>query len=150
MNTHKKILLIIGLCALVSTVLGFTNYAENNFSGISWPFIWMGIFIWGDAMILGTFLFISCIFLWFKNNSTFTGMLFSAYVFIRSSVEILYNLNAQFSTISRPWETFVPQIASALHLEKAELYVLPQITYTAISTVALISFCYFLKKYFKS
>jgi hypothetical protein len=150
MDKNKAFLLVIGLLALAATVLGFVNYGRGNFSGVSWPFVWIGIFIWGDGIVLGTFLLLGCVYLWFKNNSIATGMFFSAYALLRSLFEVQYNLNAQFSTLSRPWEAYVPSLALALHLDKSELYVLPQIMFTAISTLALLSLCYFAKKYIKS
>lgn len=150
MNRHKIFLLAIGLLALIATVLGFVNYFRGNFSGISWAFVWMGIFIWGDGIVLGLFLLLGCTYLLFKNNPIFTGMFFYAYVLMRSLIEIVYNLNAQFSDVTRPWEAYLPHLAATLHLERAELYVLAQILFTAICTLALLGFCCYFRKYLKS
>jgi hypothetical protein len=149
MKRHQLFLAIIGLVALCSAILGIYNWSVGNFSGIAWPFVWIGIFIWGDGIILGTFLFLSSIWLWLKNSPIFTGMFFSGYVAIRSFIEIIYNLNEQFTTTTRPWDSFIPAFASSLHLSTIEFFVLPQILYTAICLIAVLIFASYLKKYLK-
>lgn len=150
MSKNKIFLIAVGAVALVSSVLGWINYFHNVsvFSVITWPLIWLGLFVWGDAMILGAFIFGACVVLWFKNNPVLTGLFFSAYYMIRSFIEALYNLNAQFSPVSRPWEAFIPAIAEKYHFKIMELYVVPQITYTAVCVTSLVIFVTFLKMYF--
>ncbi|NTW61286.1 hypothetical protein HGB24_01175, partial [Candidatus Saccharibacteria bacterium] len=150
MTNHKKFLLIFGLVAFTSSIIGWINYFSGTavFSVITWPIIWTGLFVWGDAMILGAFLAGACYFLWRKNDPVLTGLFFSVYYVIRSFIEALYNLNAQFSSVSRPWEAYTVELAPKLHFQPQELFVVPQITYTAICITALMFFIYYLKLYF--
>ena len=152
MNKNKIFLLVVGLSSLITSAWGWVNYFQENsvFSMLSWPFFWLGIFVWGDGMILGSFLFLGSIFLWFKNKSILSGMFFSAYATIRSFIEILYNLNAQFSSVNRPWEVFMPELASRLHLQVIGLHVGAQIGFTAIFIISMLVFISYLKKYFKN
>ena len=150
MSKHAFSLAILGFVALLSAVCGAYQTAQGNFSGVAWPFVWTGIFIWGDGIVLGTFLFLGSIFLWFKKNPALTGLFFSGYAALRSFIEIIYNLNAQFTTTTRPWEYFVPTLAAQLHLTTTDFFVLPQIFYTAICLVAVLIFLSYWKKYLKS
>jgi hypothetical protein len=147
---HNIFLIIIGLVAFASVISGAYETSQGNFSGIAWPFAWIGIFIWGDAIILGSFLFLGSVFLWQKHNGALTGMFFSGYAALRSFIEIIYNLNAQFTTTTRPWESFIPTLASSLHLSTTEFFVLPQILWTAGCLVAILIFISHLKSYWKS
>jgi hypothetical protein len=149
MKRHRIILSIIGLIAAATSILGWAVYfSHGSVSAICWPFIWLGIFTWDDGMILGTFLFVACAILWKKNKPALSGLFFSAYAMVRSFIEALYNLNAQFSSVSRPWENYLPQLAANLHLQVVELYVIAQISYTAICVTALVFLLYYTKKYF--
>jgi hypothetical protein len=148
-NWTKYFLLVVAATTLIASILGWINYFKgvSVFSVITWQFIPLGIFVWGDAMILGTFLFVASVYLYFKQNTALTGLFFSAYFMIRSLIEALYNLNAQFSSVSRPWEGFIQPLADKLNFKIQEMFVVPQITYTAVCVVSLVFFVVFLKKY---
>ncbi|MDR3559368.1 MAG: hypothetical protein P4L62_00705 [Candidatus Pacebacteria bacterium] len=115
---------------------------------VTWPFVPIGIFVWGDGMVLGALLFLASVWLWFKNDSVCTGLFFSFYVVLRTFFEIVYNMSAQFSTFRRPWEAFLPQLAVQMHLPVIDLFVFAQITYTAVCIVGMMFFIFYLKKYF--
>jgi hypothetical protein len=148
---NRYFLYFMGTSALVAAIYGWYAYFNGMsvYSVISFPFIWEGLFVWGDAMILGTFIFGASLFLLKKNDYVLTGLFFSIYYMIRSLIEAIYNLNAQFSPISRPWEGFVPDMAARFNFKPQELFVVPQITYTAVFITAAMVFLVFLKKYLK-
>jgi hypothetical protein len=147
MNINKIVLLVLGIISFISSIFGWLYSLYGNASGFTPYFFWMGIFTWDDGMIIGTFLFIICIFLWFKNNSIFTGLFLSTYAMIRSLGEVIYNLNAQFSPISRPWESKLPAIASSFHLQLVELFVVGQIFFMVICITSFLILLYYIKKY---
>ena len=152
MNKNKVVLSVVGSVALISSILGWINYVNGVavFSVITWPIIWLGLFVWGDAMILGAFLFIASVVLWFKNNHVLTGLFFSTYFTLRSFIEAIYNLNAQFSSVTRPWEAYTVDLAKQLHFAPQEMFVVPQIIYTAICVTSFIIFIMYLKQYMLS
>lgn len=149
MNKHHLFLISLGSYSFLATIFGVINYLQGNFSGHSWLFFPLGIFVWGDAIVFGLFLTLVSLFLWNKNNLTYTGLLISAYALIRSFIEALYGLNAQFSTIYRPWEQEWLELARNINLSPLELYMLDQIVATCITITSLLVFIYFLKKYLK-
>jgi hypothetical protein len=149
MNKNRLIVSLVGAVAAASSVLGWLVYFfRGDVSGLSWPFVWIGIFTWDDGMILGTFLFAGCVALWFLNSAVWTGLFFSSYALFRSFIEAFYNLNAQFSSTTRPWESYLPQLASSLHLRVLELFVIAQIFYTAVAVVSFLVLLFSIKKYF--
>ncbi len=152
MNKNKILLSVVGSVSLIASIIGWINYAQGMavFSVITWPIIWLGLFVWGDAMILGAFLFIASVVLWFKNNHILTGLFLSVYFTLRSFIEAMYNLNAQFSSVTRPWEAYTVDLAKQLHFAPQEMFVVPQIIYTAICVTSFIIFIVYLKQYMLS
>ncbi len=150
LTTNKKIILIIGVLSFISWIFGWFYTFHENASSFAFSFFPMGIFTWDDGMVIGTFLFLSCVVLWFKNKPVLTGLFLSAYAMIRSFGEAMYNLNAQFSPISRPWESSLPSIAMHFHLRLVELFVLGQIFAMVICVISFVIFLSYLKKYLAS
>ncbi len=144
MSKHKIFLNIVIFASFIAVVFG----SVKNFSGIAWPFAPLGIFIWGDAIILGPFLLISALILKHKNNSALTGFWFSLYIAVRSFVEIFYNLSAQFSTTTRPWETSIREYTVHIGKDVNEIFVLGQLLFTIIFIISVYWLIYFAKKYF--
>lgn len=105
--SNKRFLVVIGVLYLLAFILGLPNTLNGNFSGISWFFTPLGILIWGDALIIGPFIALGCLWLWYKNNFSWTGLFFSAYYGARSFFEIVYCMVGQCFPLdpnNRPWE----------------------------------------------
>lgn len=147
---HRLFLLVATAFSLFAAFWGWLNTLNGNASGYSPAFWWLGIFTWDDAAILGTFLLIASIILIQRNSSTVTGMFFSIYGAVRAGIEALYNLNAQFSSITRPWEIALPTVAATLHLKLVELFVVAQVCYTALCVTFIMIFLSCLKRYLRS
>ncbi|MDD2822633.1 MAG: hypothetical protein PHQ59_00995 [Candidatus Daviesbacteria bacterium] len=148
-NHHQLFLISIGAFSSLAAILGVINYLGGNFSAHSWAFFPLGIFVWGDAIVLGTFLAIASVTLWKKDNPIYSGLFFSIYATIRAFIEALYGLNAQFSSLNRPWEKEWLEIANNLNLSPLELYMFDQIIATCIAIISLLVFLSFFKKYIK-
>ena len=150
MKKNRAVVGIVGAASGLSSILGwYVYFSGGDVSGICWPFVWLGIFTWDDGMIIGTCLFAACLCLWLwrKDDFAVSGLFLSAYAALRSFIEAQYNLNAQFSAVTRPWEAFLPPLAASLHLRLVELFVIAQISYTMICLAAVCAFVYFLKEY---
>lgn len=145
--SHKKGLVILAITSLVATIMGVFQVLKGDFSGHPYLLIPLGIFIWGDAVIVGPFLLLSSIYLWFKNDTTYSGLLLSLYATIRSFVEIIYGLNAQFTKTTRPWEYPFLNMDLVKNLGVTELHVLYQVGFTCIFVVSGLIFLNYLKKY---
>ncbi len=83
-------------------VLGWNQSVKHkNAFGLATPFQFLGIFVWGDALVIGFFwIFSSLIFLFFND---WIGFLLTAAVFwsVRSLGEIIYWINEQFAVKHR-------------------------------------------------
>jgi hypothetical protein len=146
---HKIVLLVVGISSFLAAIFGWLYSLSGNASGFCSQFFGLGIFTWDDGMVIGTFLCLACIFLWFKNNSTLTGLFLSSYVMIRSAGETIYNLNAQFTLTIRPWEYRLPHIAAMFNLRLVELFVIAQVFFMVLGIASFVIFLSYLKKYFR-
>lgn len=144
---NRQFLSITGLLYLIAFLLGVINVPAGNFSGTAWLFVLLGIFIWGDALILGPFMIIACIWLYFKNKRVLTGLFFSIFLAVRAFFEIAYALNAQFSGSIRPWEIEWRESKLIQSVGINETFVLYQLVFTIIFVVSSLTFVYFLKRY---
>lgn len=145
--SHKYSLVTLAIISLITTFLGIFQVLNGDFSGHPYLLIPLGIFIWGDALIIGPFLFLCSIYLWFKKDPTCTGLLLSLYASIRSFIEIIYGLNAQFTKTTRPWEYPFLNMDLVKSLGVTELHVLYQVGFTCIFVVSSLIFLNYLKKY---
>ena len=107
----------------------------------------MGIFTWDDALIIGVFLFLATGIVALKRDLVLTVLIYSFYGVLRTGIEALYNLNAQFSPITRPWEANLPAIAAYFHLKLVELFVVAQVFYTVLCVSLAVVFISSLKRY---
>jgi hypothetical protein len=109
----------------------------------------MGIFTWDDALIIGSFLFLATGVVALKRDPVITILIYSFYGVLRTGIEALYNLNAQFSPITRPWEANLPAIAAHFHLKLVELFVVAQVFYTVLCVASTMVFLSSLKRYLR-
>jgi hypothetical protein len=149
MSNNKKFISIIFTYSLLAFLFGIFQVSNGNFSGPSTPFVPLGILIWGDAVILGLFLTLASVVLWGKNDVIWTGLFFSAYVGVRAFIELLYWLNLQFTSVTRPWEKAWLQFSPFKSMPLMEFYVLGQLMYTIIVIIAILIFIKFFKQYLK-
>jgi len=103
MNTLQfSIIIIYGIIALYALIKGFNQvYKKNNAFGQPNFLFWLGIFVWGDAVILGFFwCLVSLVSLIAKDWLLFL-LIISVFWVVRSLGEISYWINQQFSPIIR-------------------------------------------------
>jgi small-conductance mechanosensitive channel len=134
----------------VAATLGFMNVHAGDASGFCPWFWWMGIFTWDDALIIGAFLFMATAVVALKRSAVLTILTYSFYGVVRTAIEALYNLNAQFSPITRPWEANLPEFAAHFHLKLVELFVVAQVFYTVLCVAFSMVFISSLKRYLRN
>ncbi len=133
----------------IAAILGVINVSIGNASGFCPWFWWMGIFTWDDALIIGVFLFLATGVAALKRDAVLTILIYSFYGVLRTGIEALYNLNAQFSPITRPWEANLPSVAAYFHLKLVELFVVAQVFYTVLCVALAMVFISSLKRYLR-
>ncbi len=141
-------LAMLAICG-IATILGFVNVLKGNASGFCPWFWWMGIFTWDDALIIGAFLFFATGVVALKRDSVLTILIYSLYGVVRTFIEAFYNLNAQFSPVTRPWEASLPAVAADFHLKLVELFVVAQVFYTVLCVASTMVFLSSLKRYMR-
>ncbi len=134
----------------IAAILGLINVVGWNASGFCPWFWWMGIFTWDDALIIGVFLFLATGVAALRRDPVLTVLIYSFYGVIRTAIEALYNLNAQFSPITRPWERQLPEVAVHFHLALVELFVVAQVFYTVLCVGFAMVFLSSLKRFLRS
>jgi hypothetical protein len=147
MKRPQIIWVVMLLISGIAAFLGFVNVHAGNASGFCPWFWWMGIFTWDDALIIGVFLFLATGIVALKRDLVLTVLIYSFYGVLRTGIEALYNLNAQFSPITRPWEANLPAIAAYFHLKLVELFVVAQVFYTVLCVSLAVVFISSLKRY---
>ena len=102
MNQNQTIIFIFGLISLFVTVRGIFELLikKNHFKEPRFLF-WLGIFVWGDAVILGIFWFLTFLICFFLQDWILFLLIISIFWVVRSLGEIIYWINQQFSQINR-------------------------------------------------
>lgn len=103
MNTIQTTFIsIFGIISFLTAFKGFhESVVKKNPFGQYFPLFFLGIFVWGDAIILGLFwslISLTCLLL---NDWILFILILSLFWVVRSLGEIIYWLNQQFSPIIR-------------------------------------------------
>jgi len=134
----------VGLYAFFNFLIFLKGFHESKYKknayGLTRPLVFIGAFVWGDAVIFGLFwLILSIITLLLKDWYLF--LLFtSVFWVVRSFGEIIYWLNQQFSTLNRnsiknlPWN-------SIFHNDS--VWFIHQIIWQCVMVVSIILSIYF-------
>lgn len=89
------------LCSALFLASVFQIRQKNNVFGLTQPLLFIGSFVWGDAVVFSLFwVLVSALCLWVNNWYLF--LLFQAVFWaVRGTGETIYWLNQQFSTLER-------------------------------------------------
>ncbi len=77
------------------------SIVRKNAFGFAFHFTWLGVFVWGDALILGPFWFVASLLPLLTNRPVLFGLITSLFWVIRAAGETLYWFLQQFSTLNR-------------------------------------------------
>jgi hypothetical protein len=87
---------LLGSLSLIVFWLALKKSQKDQFLSDTFPLIWMGIFVWGDALVLAPFWFLSSIaFIWLPWISILRWWL--VFGIVREVFEVVYWLNHQAS-----------------------------------------------------
>lgn len=103
MNKIQSIIIVtFGIVTLIVFLKSiYQSFIKKNPFGQFFPLFFLGIFVWGDAVILGFFWFIVSLISFLLKDWVLFLLIISVFWTIRSFGEILYWINQQFSPIIR-------------------------------------------------
>ena len=95
---EENIIVIFVVLSLIVFIKGLQqSIKKKNPYGATSYFSWLGIFVWGDAIILGPFWFLSSLASYLLKNWFLFLLIISVFWVVRSLGETIYWLNQQFS-----------------------------------------------------
>jgi len=101
-SLQTKVVFIYGIIALLVFVKGlYKSTKEKNPYRETRYLSWMGIFVWGDAVVFGLFWFLSSLISYLLKDWLLFLLIISVFWIVRSLGETIYCFNQQFSNINR-------------------------------------------------
>jgi hypothetical protein len=140
---QRWFILVFGLLNLTVFSRGvFEVRKKNNPFGRSFGLGFLGIFVWGDAVIFGLFWCLTSLICLFLQDWLLFLLVFSIFWAVRSFGETIYWLNQQFSGLNRnPPET----LAGFKVFKNDSVWFVYQIVHQCITVIAIISSIYLTK-----
>ena len=121
------------------------KYKKNPF-GLTRSLFFLGIFVWGDAVIFGAFWMIVSIVIFLLKNWYLFFLIISVFWTIRSFGEIIYWLNQQFSSINRN----LPETLIGKNIfPKDSIWFVYQIFWQCVAVISIIFSIYFSYQWLK-
>lgn len=97
--------LIVIIFAIVNIIIFIKAFYEiknkNNVFGSAQPYGFLGIFVWGDAIVICVYWLIASLIVLFLNNWYLFLLFISVFWVVRSYGEVIYWLNEQFAGKNR-------------------------------------------------
>lgn len=134
---QSSIVIAFGLVSLFAFIKGcYQVFKKGNPFGEPFILFWLGIFVWGDAVVLGFFwtsVSVTCLLV---QNWIMFWLTVSVFWIVRSLGEVIYWINQQFSTIVRN----PPQTLIGYHWFKNDsIWFVYQIIWQCILVIAIIA-----------
>ena len=100
-NWQTEVVIFSGILSLLIFLKGIhETYVKKNPYGLTRPLLFWGIFVWGDAVIIGFFWSLVSIFIYILKDWYLILLIFCVFWTIRSLGEVFYWLNQQFTSIN--------------------------------------------------
>jgi len=137
---QKSLLIILGCFNLLIFLKGwYESVKKGNPYGKAVHLGWLGMFVWGDAIIFGPFWFLTSLVTLLLQDWILFCLIISIFWLIRSAAEAIYWLNEQFSTVRRnPPET----LAGHRFLKNDSIWFIYQIYWQCIVVISVITTIY--------
>lgn len=130
-----------GLISLAVFVKGLIESTKYKRSFNATPFLFfLGIFVWGDAVVFGLFWFLASLLTFFLKDWLLFLLIISVFWTVRGLGEPVYWFNQQFSTINRN----PPEKLLGFKLFKnSSIWFIYQIVWQCITIVSIIASIFF-------
>lgn len=131
-----------GIIAFLVFLKGFYESKEkkNAYGLVPWLYL-LGIFAWGDAVILGLFWFLSSLITFFLQDWILFLLIISVFWMVRSLGEMIYWFNQQFSSKTYDWNKPENLLGHSIFHDDSIWYIY-QIVYQCITVVSIIMTIY--------
>lgn len=140
-SIEKEIILIYAVFSLLVFIMGVNEAVrKKNPFKLSKHLSWMGIFVWGDAVILGPFWLMASLLVLLLNDWLLFLVIISVFWTVRSVGETIYWLNQQFSSVNRnPPAT----LTGYRFFKNDSIWFIYQLFSQCVTIISLISTIYF-------
>lgn len=142
---QTTLLLIFGLLNLIVFIKSWREVLikQNPFGLTRW-LSWLGIFVWGDAVVIAPFWIISALLSLFLRDWILFWLIVSIFWSVRSLGEVIYWLNEQFAAKKRN----PPHTLPGYLLVKSEaIWFIFQIYWQCVMVVSIVSAIFFAKNW---
>lgn len=138
---QKNILIGYGLLSLFLLMKGiYESMRKKKPYGETPFFFWMGIFVWGDAVVFSLFWFLTSTVSYLLDDWILFLLIVSVFWVVRSFGETLYWINQQFSDVKRnPPE----KLRGYRFFGNDSIWFIYQIVWQCITVISLIATIYF-------
>ena len=145
---QTNIVIVYGLISFLIFLEGlFESVKKRNTYKKTAYLFWLGIFVWGDAVIFGLFWFFASLISYLLKDWILFLLIISVFWIIRSFGETIYWINQQFSSINRnpPEKMFGYQL-----FKNSSIWFNYQIFWQCISVISIITSLYLIQiRFFK-
>lgn len=98
---QKVFVLAYGGLSLVFSIKGLYESAKKgNAYGVTRTLFWLGIFVWGDAVIFGFFWFLASLISYLLNDWLLFLLIISVFWVVRSLGEAIFGLTSNFRSLN--------------------------------------------------
>jgi len=142
MNTFETSIIIVYLISSLTAFISGSrqSMAKNNPYGETPYFVWLGIFVWGDGIIIGPFWFFASLFSFFIRDWHLFLLMISVFWIVRSLGEVLYWLNQQFVKNN---SNYYQKLTGYNFFKNDTILFIYQIIWQCVCVVSIIASIYF-------
>lgn len=138
---EMSVVFIFLIISIISFVTGLDqSIKKSNPHGETPYFVWLGIFVWGDGIIIGPFWFISSLFAFFMKDWQLFLLMISVFWVVRSLGETYYWLNQQFVKNN---SNYYQKLTGYRFFKNDTILFIYQIIWQCVSVVSIIASIYF-------
>jgi len=139
--SEETIVIIYGILSLIVFIKGLQqSIKKKNLYGNTTYLCCMGIFVWGDALILGIFWFLSSLISYLLKDWYLFLLIFSVFWVVRSFGEMIYWLNQQFI---KDKSNYYEKTIGYRFLKSDAILFIYQIFWQCVCIVSIITTIYF-------
>lgn len=142
MNIQETFIIVIyGIFSLVAFIKGLhQSIIKKNPFGTTKYFFWLGIFAWGDGIIVGPFWFFASLTSFLIKDWNLFLLIISAFWLVRSFGETVYWLNQQFV---KKESNYYQRIWGYNFFKNDSILFIYQIFWQCVTVISIISMIYF-------
>jgi len=142
MSTFETAIIFLFLItSLIAFIKGLNHVIKKNNSNGETPyFVWLGIFVWGDGIIIGPFWFITSLLVYFLKDWYLFLLTVSVFWVVRSLGEVMYWLNQQFVKNN---SNYYQKLTGYRFFKNDSILFIYQILWQCICVISIITSIYF-------